>query len=88
MALTFPNPSRSYDAAHRRIRFPGYDGPFEIPFFIEIEALSKATSLTATAEADCLAAFDRARGSIEDAARQIYALGRRAVYVLTAMDFR
>lgn len=44
MALTFPNRSRSYDTAHQRVRFLGYDGLFEVPFFIEAAAFSNAGS--------------------------------------------
>ena len=39
MALTFPNRSRSYDEAGQHIRLLGYDGMFEIPLMIAIEAL-------------------------------------------------
>ena len=61
MALTFPNRSRSYDEAGQHIRFLGYDGMFEIPFLIEIEALANPNPEAATAEAGYLAAFDAAR---------------------------
>ena len=88
MALTFPNPSRSFDATLQRIRFPGYDGPFEIPFFIEIDALSMAMPRPATAEAEYLAAFDRERDLIQNVAREAYSHGRKAMYVLTSADFR
>ena len=61
MALIFPNRSRSYDEAGQHIRFLGYDGMFEIPFLIEIEALANTIPGAATAEAGYLAAFDAAR---------------------------
>lgn len=32
MSLSFPNQSRSYEEAGKRIRFIGHDGMFEIPF--------------------------------------------------------
>lgn len=87
MALTFPNRSRSYDTAHQRIRFLGYDGLFEVPFFIEAAALSNAELNTISAEEDNLAAFDAARGKILDVARQVYSYGRKNMYVLTPADF-
>ena len=87
MALTFPNLSRSYDAAGQRIRFLGYDGMFQISFFIAIEALSKSTSRAFTAEADYLAAFDAARGSIYGVAQKAYSKGRKNMHVLTSADF-
>jgi len=87
MALTFPNRSRSYDAEGRRIRFVGYDGMFEVPFFVEAAALSR-TERTQRSEADFLNAFDLARSSIHDVAREAYSHGRRTSYILTAADFR
>ena len=57
MALTFPNRSRSYDAAGRRIRFVGYDGMFEVAFFVETGAIAKAV----LNETGYLEAFDAAR---------------------------
>lgn len=84
MTLTFPNRSRSYDEAGRRVRFIGHDGMFEVPFFVETDAFSTA----AAGEAHYLAAFDAARSKIHDVAREIYGNARRTVYVLTAGDFR
>ena len=79
MTLTFPNRSRSYDEVGQRVRFIGHDGMFEVPFFVETAAAG---------EAHCLAAFDAARTTIHDVAREIYGNARRTVYVLTAADFR
>lgn len=84
MTLTFPNRSRSYDEARQRVRFTGYDGMFEVPFFVETDALRPA----AAGEAHCLAAFDAARPKIHDVAREIYGNARKTAYVLTAADFR
>ncbi|TIO06947.1 DUF1488 domain-containing protein [Mesorhizobium sp.] len=86
MTLNFPNGSRSYDAAARRIRFVGHDGMFEVPFFVEIAALSAAGP--ATSEAEYLSAFDAERSSIQDVAREAYSHGRKNMYVLTQADFR
>ncbi|GLS29380.1 Protein of unknown function [Mesorhizobium albiziae] len=86
MTLTFPNRSRSYDEAGQHIRFLGYDGMFEIPFRVEIEALPNPNR--ATAEAGYLAAFDAARDSILDVARKAYSRGRKNLCVLTSADFR
>jgi lipid A disaccharide synthetase len=84
MTLTFPNRSRSYDEVGQRVRFIGHDGMFEVPFFVATDALRPA----AADEAHCLAAFDAARATIHDVAREIYGNTRRSVYVLTAADFR
>jgi hypothetical protein len=88
MTLIFPNRSRSYDEAGQHIRFLGYDGMFEVPFLIEIEALANPNPEAATAEAGYLAAFDAARDSIHEAARKAYSRGRKNVCVLTSADFR
>ena len=39
MSLTFPNPSRSYDATRRAVRFWGYDSSMEASFFVSADAL-------------------------------------------------
>ncbi|WP_417774195.1 DUF1488 domain-containing protein [Stappia sp.] len=83
MTLNFPNRSRSYDEAGRRVRFSGHDGMFEVPFFVEADALST----TSPGEEQYLAAFDEARTRIYDVARKIYGSARKNVYVLTKSDF-
>jgi len=88
MALTFPNNSRSYDEASRRIRFFGYDGMFEIRFFLEIDALAKASSGKIAGEGEYLAAFDNLRKKIVAAAEKAYGKGSRGnMYTLTLADF-
>jgi hypothetical protein len=87
MALTFPNRSRSLDEARKAVRFVGYDGMFEVSFFVETAALAKAGAAE-LAETDALAAFDAARTTIQDMARFVYSKGGRTLYVLTAADFR
>jgi hypothetical protein len=84
MALTFPNRSRSYDAAGKRVRFVGYDGMFEVAFFVEAGAIAKAS----LSETGYLQAFDEARNSIQDVAREAYANSRKNMYVLKPTDFR
>lgn len=87
MPLRFPNPSRSFDEKRKGVRFTGHDGMFEIPFFLEAAALGKLKQVEPT-ERDLLAAFDAARKSILDVAREAYSHGRRKSYTLTARDFR
>ncbi|MDI7865193.1 DUF1488 domain-containing protein [Rhizobiaceae bacterium n13] len=87
MTLIFPNRSRSYDEARHAVRFLGYDGMFEVPFSIEAAALAKSGS-SGIAASECLMAFDAARVTILDVAREAYSRGRRALYVLNANDFR
>ncbi len=87
MTLEFPNRSRSFDEVRNAVRFMGHDGMFEVPFFVEAEALATRGKANPSG-ADCLSAFDAARSSIHDVARQAYSHGRRSAYTLTAGDFR
>ena len=87
MALTFPNQSRSYDETGKRVRFSGYDGMFEVPFFVENEALEIRMKHPSRTEAGYLAAFDDARTEIIAAAMAIYNRGGRTPFVLTAASF-
>lgn len=86
MTLAFLNPSRSYDEVRKAVRFIGHDGMFEVPFFVEVGALVPGKS--DVSEAQSLTAFDAARASIYDVAREAYSRGRRTSYTLTAADFR
>lgn len=91
MTLTFPNPSRSFDEARNAVRFTGYDGMFQVPFFIEAGALTKADANlpeSGSPETKCLSAFDALRTSIYDVARKAYSRGRHTSYTLTTSDFR
>lgn len=42
MTLAFPNSSCSFDETRNAVRFSGYDGMFEVPFFVESGALTKS----------------------------------------------
>lgn len=44
MTLLFPNRSRSFDDVRKVVRFLGYDGMFEIRFFVEAAALAKTSA--------------------------------------------
>lgn len=88
MTLSFPNRSRSYDAVGRRVRFLGHDGMFEVPFFVEVAALSKRAPAGTDSEGDYLDAFDANRSSIHDVAREAYSSSRKNMYVLTPADFK
>jgi hypothetical protein len=85
MALTFPNASRSFDEIRNVIRFTGYDGMFEVKFFVEATALLK-TAPSGITESDCLRAFDVARTRVQTAAAKLYNPKRGATYTLTAAD--
>jgi hypothetical protein len=88
LTLSFPNHSRSYDETGRRIRFSGYDGMFEIRFFIEIDALNRVFSGKAANENEYLSTFDTGRNAILDAAKKAYGRGRAAtICTLSVADF-
>jgi hypothetical protein len=87
MALSFPNRSRSYDAQGQRVRFWGYDGAFEISFFVEERAFARISPDARLDEAGFLSAFDRSRDRILKVAAKVYAGRRREAYILLASDF-
>ena len=91
MKLSFPNPSRSYDAANNRVRFCGYDSTIEVSFSVEADALLRLCPGLSGAEADFLTAFDSVRNRIHKAANKAYVKGGkgkgRYAYVLAANDF-
>jgi hypothetical protein len=87
MTLTFPNRSRSYDERGRRVRFWGYDGTFEISFFVEQRAFSRIDPGAKLDEAGFLNTFDRYRDRILQVASKAYSSHRREAYTLEAADF-
>ncbi|WBT37669.1 DUF1488 domain-containing protein [Hyphomicrobium sp. DMF-1] len=87
MALSFPNRSRSYDERGRRVRFWGYDGAFEISFFVEQRAFARISPHATLDEAGFLGVFDRYRDRILQVAAKVYAGRRREAYTLLESDF-
>lgn len=90
-ALSFPNPSRSYDETGHGVRFWGYDRTIEVSFFVEEGALSKIDSRTSADETAILDAFDVNCDRIREVASHIYSRRRKAAFVfsfrLTDSDF-
>jgi hypothetical protein len=78
MALNFPNPSRSYDATRRAVRFWGHDGPMEAAFFVNEDALRRIEPGMESDEAGLLGAFDSHRDLIHATAVRIYNAPARA----------
>jgi len=72
MALNFPNPSRSYDATRRAVRFWGHDGPMEAAFFVNEDALRRIEPGMESDEAGLLGAFDSHRDLIHATALRKY----------------
>ena len=87
MTVEFPNPSRTYDATRRCVRFSGYDGAIEKFFFLEEEALGQLAGSGPNGVGTLLDAFDRHRDRICKIARRAYETGRARSYTLRAADF-
>ena len=87
MTIEFPNLSRRYDATRRCVRFSGYDGALERPFFVEEEALWGLDTMARKGGAALLATFDRHRDRICAVAIRLYGRSREGSYTLTPADF-
>ena len=61
MALSFPNPTRSYDSKHHCVRFWGYDGTFEVSFLVEQNAFSRMNPGAPQDKSGILRIFDKYR---------------------------
>ena len=87
MSLTFPNESRSYDHTRRAVRFWGHDTSMEMSFFVTVDALRALEPGTLPEEPALLAAFDRHRDRIINAAAKVYRRGTQGSYELREGDF-
>ena len=89
MRLSFPNPSRSFDASKSRVQFWGYDNAMEVSFFVEADALKRLCPEMSSAEADFLQAFDTERNRILEVADKVYGRGGKGSYsyILAVKDF-
>lgn len=88
MTLSFPNKARSYDENHRRVRFTGYDGMFEVKCFVTVDVLARGLALRTSGERDYLEAFDKMRAIILDAAKRAYNSNPQDAVVLDVSNFR
>lgn len=86
MGLMFPNPSRSYDATRRAVRFWGHDNAMEWSFFVTEDALKSLHPKMEHGEVGMLAAFDAHRERIWRGAGRAYSRGRKGSYELGAND--
>ena len=88
MTLSFPNSARSYDETHRRGRFSGYDGMFEVKCFVTGDVLARGLALRAPGEREYLEAFDKMRSTILDAAKRAYNSNPHDAVLLNVSNFR
>jgi hypothetical protein len=86
MALSFPNQSRSYDSRKRCVRFWAHDASFEVPFFVDADALCHIDPDATSDEPGLLSAFDLNQERIRAAAGRAYARDRRGSYTLSLAD--
>jgi hypothetical protein len=85
MALSFPNPSRSYDASHHCVCFWGYDDTREVPFRVSEKVLMNfGEKFPSPGEAEFLATFDRHRNQILLLAQDIYSPGSGNCYNISS----
>lgn len=87
MTLQFPNISRSFDATRECVRFAGYDHTREVAFFIEADAICRVDGGNLPDADALLAAFDRHRDRICQAAGKAYGRRSEGSYTLKASDF-
>jgi len=89
MRLSFPNPSRSFDASRSCVLFWGYDSAIEVSFFVEVNALKQLCPEMSGAETAFLKAFDAARNRIHEVADIVYVRSCKGsyAYTLAADDF-
>jgi hypothetical protein len=87
MAIAFPNASRSFDATRGVVRFWGHDSAMEAAFLITTDALRRIEPTAAGDEQGMLAAFDRHRAQICQAAAKVYSRGGKGFYELDARNF-
>ena len=86
MPLGFPNQSRFYDGAVHAVRFSGYDGALEAPFFIGELALKYLQPEMPFTESGLLEAFDLNRERIYATATKVYKRGARGSYDVLPED--
>jgi uncharacterized protein DUF1488 len=87
MGLTFPNASRSYNAAKQCVRFGGFDSVFPIAIEVDAGALRKLSPDARQDEASLLAAFDLFREEIEETAGALYNRRKSSFLQLFAWNF-
>lgn len=87
MALSFPNASRSWDAAKQCVSFWGYDAMHEVSFEVEDQAIHLICPTALRSEESLLNAFDVNRSRIEKVAGQVYGRRRGSYLRLSAADF-
>jgi hypothetical protein len=87
MALSFPNESRSYDAARHMVRFWGYDSVMEASFSVDSDSLRRMDPGLQPDETEILRVFDSNLPAIHAAAFKVYRRGHKGSFDLTPANF-
>lgn len=88
MGVRFPNEARSFDNKNRCVRFSGYDGMFEVKFYLATEVLACEKSHRNASESDYLTSFDALRPRILKVAASAYSKAQTSAISLSLQDFR
>lgn len=88
MGIRFPNEARSFDDKNRCVRFSGYDGMFEVKFYLAAEVLACEKSHRNARESDYLTSFDALRPRILKVAASAYSKAQTSAISLSLQDFR
>ena len=83
VALEFPNPSRSYDAARHCVCFWGYDNSREITFQVDDAVIRNLQPGAGSDERSILGAFDQFREKLLEIARKRYVSGPQNRYSIS-----
>lgn len=87
MSIRFPNEARSFDDKNRCIRFSGYDGMFEVKFYLANDVLACDKSHRDASESDYLTSFDALRPRILKVAASAYSKAQTSTISLSLQDF-
>lgn len=88
MGIRFLNEARSFDNKNRCVRFSGYDGMFEVKFYLATEVLACEKSHRNASESDYLTSFDALRPRILKVAASAYSKAQTSAISLSLQDFR
>ncbi|MBO0145480.1 DUF1488 domain-containing protein [Agrobacterium sp. Ap1] len=87
MGIRFPNEARSFDDKNRCVRFSGYDGMFEVKFYLATDVLACGKAHRHASESDYLTTFDASRRRILKVATNAYLSAQSNSISLSLQDF-
>ena len=87
MGIRFPNEARRFDDKNRCVRFSGYDGMFEVKFYLATDVLACGKAHRHASESDYLTTFDASRRRILKVATNAYLSAQSNSISLSLQDF-